>query len=76
MDKAEANAKIAELVANAKALIGQATNIAREAEVDFSLNLGYGMGGTYVGDREEWGESRYEEIHDYYGGWYSSSMDC
>lgn len=68
MDKKEATKLIAEKVAAAQALITEAEAVADAAGVSFELSIGgYGMGGSYMGENNEWKES---------AGWRASSQSC
>lgn len=56
MEKQQANALIAEKMAQAAALVAECEHIADEAGVSFSCDLGgYGMGGWY--ESGEWSAS-------------------
>lgn len=66
MTKEEANKLISEKINAAYALITEASELADEHKLDFSFDVAYGMGGTYVGDPDKWQEP----------GWNPSSQSC
>lgn len=71
MDKKEAMKKISALTGEARNLIREAEEIAKEAKVSFSFDVAYGMGGTYVPEGAEDGYMNNGE-----SGWQASSHSC
>lgn len=71
MDKKEANQKISVLLAEARAKLNEAAEIARTAGTSFSWSgPAYGMGGYFDPEdtKDEWGEET--------NGWQASSHSC
>ena len=74
-DVKKASEAISEHVAAAYAAIQEAEKLADEFGLEFSFDLTYGMGGTYIG-------KNYSERagHDWYssneGSWLASSQSC
>jgi hypothetical protein len=81
LTKEEANAKLAELVAEFEAKLSEAEKLADEHGLQFDIYPAHGMGGTY------YGAGHSDLVDDPYlrsdmgigtdeGGWYSSSQSC
>lgn len=72
LTKEQANARVAGLISDAMELINMAESIAIEHKLSFSVDIAYGMGGTFdgaaVGEPDEWGNES--------DGWYPSSQSC
>jgi hypothetical protein len=73
LTKQEAAAELAKLVANINSAISDAERVADEHGLDFSLDMAYGMGGTYYGENHEYVSGR-ESWAD--AGWNPSSQSC
>ena len=76
MKKQEASKKIAELIAQAQALVNEAESVSDASGVGFSINFGgYGMGGYYE-PTPEGEENTEDEYGDSEYGWNASSQSC
>ena len=73
MNKDELQALVQSKVAQAEALIAEAEELTEKNELPgFSLDVAYGMGGTYMKAREYWESSDVEETYQ----WMASSQSC
>lgn len=84
MENKEKRDTLKALVAEAYAAVGKAEKFATDNSMDFNFSIDYGMGGTFVGDKEsviaefkEWNdrEPLDWEIEER-TGWVSSSANC
>lgn len=77
MEKQEASKKIAELIAQAQALVNEAESVSDASGVGFSINFGgYGMGGYYEPTPEGADPNAEDEYGDSEYGWNASSQSC
>lgn len=84
MDKKVALKAISEKLKQARDLITECEEIADEADVIFSFDVAYGMGGTYHPPKkkaerpadadDDWEDSDWESSDE--DGWVSSSANC
>lgn len=72
----QASKEISRLVSEAYAAIAQAEAIADAHELNFDFDLAYGMGGTYIGDKEQLERRRNYGTVGYGSNWAPSSMSC
>lgn len=71
----EKNEQLAQLIAAIHTAIEQAEQFAQANDLEFSLDLGYGMGGTFM-------KAETNHMSDFMGvaqgdyGWWTSTMSC
>lgn len=75
LTKQEATAALAKLVSAVYEAVSAATEFADEHKLSFSLDIAYGMGGSYDGDVENRYTPEYVDPEDH-DGWYPSSQSC
>ncbi len=69
----KAQKEIQRLLSEARTLVRQAEELAKENKLSFSFSIAYGMGGTFTGDPDEdWGG--YDSSSNV--GWHPSSHNC
>lgn len=71
----ERAATLAKLVSDVYVAVNEATDYADEHKLSFSLDITYGMGGTYDGDEDNRYVPDYVAASDH-DGWYPSSQSC
>jgi hypothetical protein len=75
LTKEQAAAELTKLVTAVYDAVGEATAFADEHKLTFSIDIAYGMGGTYNGDAENRYVPNYVDPEDH-DGWYPSSQSC
>lgn len=73
--KTELKKQLDALVQEVYEAVSRATAFADEHKLVFSLDISYGMGGTYNGDAENRYVPEYVDPEDH-DGWYPSSQSC
>ena len=76
MSQEEAQRKLDERLAKIRELLLECETIAEESQVNFALNVAYGMGGNYYPhpDGKRYEGSPGQEDSEF--GWYSSTRSC
>lgn len=76
MTKQEAYKEIADNIAAAYELINKSETLANEYDVEFSLDLAYGMGGWYRPIPKDADPNELDDDYRKKYGWLASSHDC